>query len=214
MSLQGSNLAELRRSQAKGIFSQSTMLRIGFQILKSIKAIHDAGFLHRDIKPVRLLAVLTHHYSLSLLRVDCCGLWISQLQSHPSHIGRHRCVHAKSGCGLVVLNTVLHIVKTFVLDSLKLKLTSLANSMAQLVIAPHSEGVFSFLLKYLLIILCIGLLTPCSKKSDQRHLCVVTIVNSYSSRRCWILADIYNQRGRRPSWLLSAHIRQVREELF
>jgi len=51
MSLQGSNLAELRRSQAKGIFSQSTMLRIGFQILKSIKAIHDAGFLHRDIKP-------------------------------------------------------------------------------------------------------------------------------------------------------------------
>ena len=74
MSLQGSNLAELRRSQAKGIFSQSTMLRIGFQILKSIKAIHDAGFLHRDIKPVRLLAVLTHYYSLSLLRVDCGGL--------------------------------------------------------------------------------------------------------------------------------------------
>ena len=27
-----------------------------------------------------------------------------------------------------------------------------------------------------------------------------------------LLADIYNQRGRRPSWLLSAHIRQVREE--
>ena len=24
--------------------------------------------------------------------------------------------------------------------------------------------------------------------------------------------DTYNQRGRRPSWLLSAHIRQVREE--
>ncbi|XP_068729455.1 uncharacterized protein [Montipora capricornis] len=51
MSLQGSNLAELRRSQPKGVFSQSTMLRIGFQILKSIKAIHEAGFLHRDIKP-------------------------------------------------------------------------------------------------------------------------------------------------------------------
>lgn len=55
MSLQGSNLAELRRSQAKGVFSQSTMLRLGFQILKSIKAIHDAGFLHRDVKPVRIL---------------------------------------------------------------------------------------------------------------------------------------------------------------
>ena len=38
------------------------------------------------------------------------------------------------------------------------------------------------------------------------------IINSYSSRTRRIWADIYNQRGRRPSWLLSAHIRQVREE--
>lgn len=51
MSLQASNLAELRRSQPKGVFSQSTLLRLGFQILRSIKAIHEAGFLHRDIKP-------------------------------------------------------------------------------------------------------------------------------------------------------------------
>ena len=38
------------------------------------------------------------------------------------------------------------------------------------------------------------------------------IFNSYSSstRRIW--ADIYNQQGRRPNWLLSAHIRQVWEE--
>ena len=38
------------------------------------------------------------------------------------------------------------------------------------------------------------------------------LLNSYSSRTRRIWADIYNQRGRRPSWLLSAHIRQVREE--
>ena len=57
MSLQGSNLAELRRSQPKGVFSQSTMLRLGFQILRSIKAIHEAGFLHRDIKPVRVIII-------------------------------------------------------------------------------------------------------------------------------------------------------------
>ena len=38
------------------------------------------------------------------------------------------------------------------------------------------------------------------------------IINSYSSRTRRIWADIYNQRGRRPSWLLSAHIRQGREE--
>ena len=37
------------------------------------------------------------------------------------------------------------------------------------------------------------------------------IINSYSSRTRRIWADMYNQRGRRPSWL-SAHIRQVREE--
>ena len=52
MSLQGTNLAELRRGQPKGIFSHGTMLRLGVQILKAVKAIHDAGFLHRDIKPV------------------------------------------------------------------------------------------------------------------------------------------------------------------
>ena len=57
MSLQGSNLAELRRSQPKGVFSQSTMLRLGFQILRSIRAIHEAGFLHRDIKPVRVIII-------------------------------------------------------------------------------------------------------------------------------------------------------------
>ena len=36
--------------------------------------------------------------------------------------------------------------------------------------------------------------------------------NSYSSWTRRIRDDIYNQRGRRPSWLLTAHIRQVREE--
>jgi tau tubulin kinase len=56
MSLQGKNLAELRRSQPKGCFTLSTALRLGSQILKGIEAIHDVGFLHRDIKPVGLYA--------------------------------------------------------------------------------------------------------------------------------------------------------------
>ena len=54
MSLQGKNLAELRRSQPKGCFTLSTTLRLGAQILHGIEAIHDVGFLHRDIKPVSL----------------------------------------------------------------------------------------------------------------------------------------------------------------
>ena len=52
MSLQGKNLAELRRSQPRGCFSISTTLRLGIQILCSIEYIHSVGFLHRDIKPV------------------------------------------------------------------------------------------------------------------------------------------------------------------
>lgn len=55
MSLQGKNLAELRRSctvsSSRAAFSLSTTLRLGRQILKAIKSIHSVGFLHRDIKP-------------------------------------------------------------------------------------------------------------------------------------------------------------------
>lgn len=55
MSLQGKNLAELRRSctvnSSRAAFSLSTTLRLGQQILKAIKSIHSVGFLHRDIKP-------------------------------------------------------------------------------------------------------------------------------------------------------------------
>ena len=55
MSLQGRNLAELRRSQPRGCFSLSTTLRLCEQILKAIEAIHSVGFLHRDVKPVSIL---------------------------------------------------------------------------------------------------------------------------------------------------------------
>ena len=54
-SLQGRNLADLRRSQPRGTFTLSTTLRLGKQILESIEAIHSVGFLHRDIKPVRVV---------------------------------------------------------------------------------------------------------------------------------------------------------------
>ncbi|XP_064621848.1 uncharacterized protein LOC135484380 [Lineus longissimus] len=51
MTLQAKNLAELRRSQPRGVFSTSTTLRLGRQILEAIESIHSVGFLHRDVKP-------------------------------------------------------------------------------------------------------------------------------------------------------------------
>lgn len=51
MSLQGRNLADLRRNMTRGLFSISTTVRLSLQILDAIETIHDAGFLHRDIKP-------------------------------------------------------------------------------------------------------------------------------------------------------------------
>lgn len=56
---QGRNLADLRRSQPRGTFTMSTTLRLGKQILESIEAIHSVGFLHRDIKPVRIIQMQT-----------------------------------------------------------------------------------------------------------------------------------------------------------
>jgi serine/threonine protein kinase len=54
MSLQGKNLADLRRESPKQCFSVSTSIRLGAQILLAIKEIHSIGFLHRDIKPVNV----------------------------------------------------------------------------------------------------------------------------------------------------------------
>ncbi|VDL78378.1 unnamed protein product [Nippostrongylus brasiliensis] len=51
MSLQGKNLADLRREAPKQCFSLSTAVRLGVQILNAIREIHSIGFLHRDIKP-------------------------------------------------------------------------------------------------------------------------------------------------------------------
>lgn len=47
MSLQGKNLADLRRESPKQCFSVSTALRLGLQILNGIREIHSIGFLHR-----------------------------------------------------------------------------------------------------------------------------------------------------------------------
>ncbi|KAL3314847.1 hypothetical protein Ciccas_006522 [Cichlidogyrus casuarinus] len=51
MTLEGKNLAELRKSVPKGVFSLGTTFRIILQCLHALKTLHEVGFLHRDIKP-------------------------------------------------------------------------------------------------------------------------------------------------------------------
>ncbi|VDK23554.1 unnamed protein product [Anisakis simplex] len=63
MSLQGKNLADLRRESPRQCFSLSTAIRIGIQILAAIREIHSIGFLHRDIKPVSYFANTSSSHS-------------------------------------------------------------------------------------------------------------------------------------------------------
>ena len=51
MTLLGPSLSELRKKQPSQKFSLSTMLRIGIQVVEAVRAIHNCGFLHRDVKP-------------------------------------------------------------------------------------------------------------------------------------------------------------------
>jgi len=62
MELLGENLSELRRRQAgpagiaagnDGKFSLLTTLRLGTVFIKALQQIHEQGYIHRDVKPVR-----------------------------------------------------------------------------------------------------------------------------------------------------------------
>jgi tau tubulin kinase len=53
MQLLGQNLSEVRKKQPNGRFSLATTALLGRQMLNAIQALHDRGYLHRDVKPVR-----------------------------------------------------------------------------------------------------------------------------------------------------------------
>lgn len=48
----GSNLAALRRKMPGNQFSLVTTALLGKQMIRAIQLLHEAGYLHRDIKPV------------------------------------------------------------------------------------------------------------------------------------------------------------------
>jgi len=51
MELLGENLSILRRRQSTHHFSLLSTLMLGMQMLRAVKEVHDAGYMHRDIKP-------------------------------------------------------------------------------------------------------------------------------------------------------------------
>lgn len=51
MTLLGQNLSDLRKKQAKQVFTTSTVLRLAVQSIMAVQEMHNCGFLHRDIKP-------------------------------------------------------------------------------------------------------------------------------------------------------------------
>ncbi|CAH8549197.1 unnamed protein product [Schistosoma turkestanicum] len=51
MTLQGKNLSELRRTLPGAIFTLGTAFRLIKQCIIALQYLHDAGFLHRDVKP-------------------------------------------------------------------------------------------------------------------------------------------------------------------
>ena len=70
MQLQAKNLAELRRAQPRGAFSLSTTLRLGYQILKGIEAIHDVV---STFSLVYLVTVLTFIRTCSIIGISSSG---------------------------------------------------------------------------------------------------------------------------------------------
>jgi len=55
----------------RGTFTVSTTLRLCLQMLEAIESIHSVGFLHRDIKPVRIVG-LNSFSCLSKYIFLCC----------------------------------------------------------------------------------------------------------------------------------------------
>lgn len=55
MELLGDNLSELRRRQydyqPDGRFSLGTTVKLGVQMMRALEAVHELGYLHRDVKP-------------------------------------------------------------------------------------------------------------------------------------------------------------------
>lgn len=70
MNMLGPNLSELRKRQPHQVFTISTTLRLGVQILDALQTLHNCGFLHRDLKPSNIAIGLTPESSRTCFMLD------------------------------------------------------------------------------------------------------------------------------------------------
>ncbi|VBB34682.1 unnamed protein product [Acanthocheilonema viteae] len=61
MQILGKNLSEIRKHQPKKRLSISTVSRVGLQLVTALKAVHDIGYIHRDVKPSNICIGLYPH---------------------------------------------------------------------------------------------------------------------------------------------------------
>lgn len=57
MELLGENLSDLRRARSKRHFSMLTTMMLAEGMLIALREVHEAGYVHRDIKPVCMLSL-------------------------------------------------------------------------------------------------------------------------------------------------------------
>uniref|UniRef100_A0A915PW21 non-specific serine/threonine protein kinase n=1 Tax=Setaria digitata TaxID=48799 RepID=A0A915PW21_9BILA len=61
MQILGRNLSDLRKRQPKRRLSVPTVSRVGLQSVTALKAVHDIGYIHRDVKPSNICIGLYSH---------------------------------------------------------------------------------------------------------------------------------------------------------
>uniref|UniRef100_A0A7E4VA83 non-specific serine/threonine protein kinase n=1 Tax=Panagrellus redivivus TaxID=6233 RepID=A0A7E4VA83_PANRE len=70
MEMLGKNLADLRRKRKTKRLSVGTVLRAGQQAVAGLKAVHDVGYLHRDVKPSNMCIGLEGVHRRTIYIVD------------------------------------------------------------------------------------------------------------------------------------------------